>query len=336
MSTPAHIDSETISHIDKARSSRVPISLPDDPYIAVRQAYLATITDSESEPFEDFRETEIPQPLPIASSPVPLSDNPYLIVGQVHTPAAIDTESEPKEAPSETEGFHPLAARTTPLSSDYTPTSSDPTPVSPLTDKEFEASKPSDTRITSSHSTAPSDSTTLLSPDHPLTQTTPTPTLSRPLYYHRTARMAMRTQPTLSPGFSARLIEAMTLSPSSFRKRYRSSYETPSSPASPVPSPTLPIQNKYQGTSEPILDTKTEDDESKAEGASLGSEESEDEGPDSEGEEVAPEGQQQQASLFEVTTADRPLWLGYGAARRHALDLAREIAPSTFEVGAEF
>ncbi|GJV91958.1 hypothetical protein Tco_1539771 [Tanacetum coccineum] len=76
----------------------------------------------------------------------------------------------------------------------------------------------------------------------------------------------------------------MTLSPSSFRKRYGSSYETPSSSASPEPSLTLPIRNRYQGTSEPILNTKTEDDESKAEGASSGSEESEDEGPDLEGE----------------------------------------------------
>ncbi|GJR66721.1 hypothetical protein Tco_0012786 [Tanacetum coccineum] len=123
MSTPAHIDSETISQTDGARSSRVPIPLPDDHYMAVRQAYLATITDSESEPFKDYRETEIPQPLPIASSLVPSSDDPYLIVGQAHTPAAIDTESEPEEAPSETEELQPLAARTSPPSSDHTPTS---------------------------------------------------------------------------------------------------------------------------------------------------------------------------------------------------------------------
>ncbi|GJY59062.1 hypothetical protein Tco_0458954 [Tanacetum coccineum] len=67
------------------------------------------------------------------TSPVPPSDDPYLIVSQAHTPANIDTESEPEEAPSET--------------------------------KEFEASEPSNTRITSPYSTAPSDSITLLSPD---------------------------------------------------------------------------------------------------------------------------------------------------------------------------
>ncbi|GJT02048.1 hypothetical protein Tco_0823217 [Tanacetum coccineum] len=108
----------------------------------------------------------------------------------------------------------------------------------------------------------------------------------------------------------------MALSPSSFRKRYRSSYETPSSSASPAPYPTLPIRKRYRGTSKPILDTKTEDDESEAEGADLRSEESEEEGPDSEGGEAAHEGQQQQAASVEVITMDRPLGLGYGAARQ--------------------
>ncbi|GJU91733.1 hypothetical protein Tco_1304156 [Tanacetum coccineum] len=324
---------DNLSNTDGARSSRVPIPLPDDPNMAVRQAYLATIIDSESEPFKDSRETEIPQPLPIASSPVKPSNDPYLIVGQAHTPAAIDTESKPEEAPSETEEFQPLFAKTTPPSSDHTPTSSDHTPVSPLTNEEFEASEPSNTRITSSHYTAPSDSTTPLSPDHLLTQTAPTPTLSRPLYHRRTARMAVRTQPAMSPGLSARVTEVITLSPSSFRKMYISSYETPSSSASPASSPTLPIRKRYRGTSELILDTETKDDESKAMGASSEREESEDEGPDSKGEEAALERQQQQAALVEVTTADRPLGLGYGAARRRALELAEEITPSNFEIG---
>ncbi|GKE02602.1 hypothetical protein Tco_1390585, partial [Tanacetum coccineum] len=236
MSTSAHIASETISQTDEARSSRVPIPLPDDPYMAVRQVYLATITDSDSEPFEDSRETEIPQPLPIASSPVPPSDDPYLIVGQTHTPSAIDTKSKAEETPSEIEEFQPLVARTTLPSSDHTHPSSDLTLVSPLTDEEFEASEPSDTRITSSHSTAPSDSTIPLSLDHQLPQTSPTP--NRVSYYHSTARMGVRTQPTLSLGMSARIVEAAAVSPSSFRKRYRSSYKMPS----PSSSPTLPIQ----------------------------------------------------------------------------------------------
>nr|GEV70804.1 hypothetical protein [Tanacetum cinerariifolium] len=154
--------------------------------------------DTEFEPFEDYKETEIPQPLPIAPSPVLPSDDPYLIVGQAHTTATRDTESELEEAPSETEDFEPLATRITPLSSDHTPTSSDLTPVSPLTDEEFEASKPSDTRTTSTHYIDPLDSTTPSSPDYLLTQTSPT--LTRVSYYHSTARMVVRTQLTLSPG----------------------------------------------------------------------------------------------------------------------------------------
>ncbi|GKG16698.1 hypothetical protein Tco_0361655, partial [Tanacetum coccineum] len=147
--------------------------------MAVRHAYLAVITDSESEPFKDSIETEIPQPLPIAPSPVPPSDDPYLIVGQAHTPATIDTKSEPEEAPSETGEFQPLAAGTAPPSSDHTPISFNSTPVSPLIDEEFEAFEPSDTRITSPHFTALSDSTTPLSSGHLLTQKTPAPTFSR-------------------------------------------------------------------------------------------------------------------------------------------------------------
>nr|GEV41645.1 hypothetical protein [Tanacetum cinerariifolium] len=201
MSTIAHIDLETISPTDRAQSSRVPIPLFDDPYMAVMQAYLATITDSESKPFKDSRETEIPPPLPIAPPPVPPSVNPYLIVRQTHTPATIDTEFEPKEDPLDTEEFRPLAARTTPPSSDHTPMSSESTSFHP-------------------------------------SLTSPTPT--RVSYYRNTIRMAVRTQPTLSPGMSARIAKAAALSPSLFRKRYKSSYETPSPPS----SSTLPIRKR--------------------------------------------------------------------------------------------
>ncbi|GKA04719.1 hypothetical protein Tco_0683839 [Tanacetum coccineum] len=218
-----------------------------------RQAHIVD-KENESEPLEDLIETEIPQPLLVVPSPVPSIDELHSIVGHAHTPATVDTKSEPEEAPSVIEEFLPLVSR------------------APLTNEEFKASEPSDTRIISSHSTTSSDSTTPLSPDPPLTQTAPTPTLSLPLYYRRTTHMAVRTQPTLSPGFLARLTEAMTLSLSSFRKRYRSSYETPSSSSSPAPSPTLLIRKRHLG-------------------------------------------------------------LGYEAARRRALELVEEIAPSTFEVG---
>ncbi|GKB68795.1 hypothetical protein Tco_0930207 [Tanacetum coccineum] len=73
-----------------AQSSRVPTPLPDDPYVAVRQAHLVD-TDTKSEPLGDLKETKIPQ--------------------QAYTPAVIDTESEPEEAPSKLEEFLPLVSR---------------------------------------------------------------------------------------------------------------------------------------------------------------------------------------------------------------------------------
>ncbi|GJU14828.1 hypothetical protein Tco_1142794, partial [Tanacetum coccineum] len=170
MSTPAYVDSETITQADGAQSSRVPVPLPDDPYVAVRHAQL------------------------------------------------VDTELEPEESPSAAEELQSLGSRV------------------PLMGEEFEAVEPSCTRNDSSHSSASSDSTTPLSPDHPLTHVSPTPTLTRASFY-------------------------------SFRKRYRSSYETPS------PSPTLPAWKRYRGTYEPILDTNSEGDE-------LGDEDTDEDGED--------------------------------------------------------
>ncbi|GKB75128.1 hypothetical protein Tco_0936540, partial [Tanacetum coccineum] len=112
--------------------------------------------------------------------------------------------------------------------------------------------------------------------------------------------MVVRTRPTMSPGLSSRVIEAITLLPSSFRKRYISSYKTPSSSLASLL--TLPIWKRTRG-------------------------------PNLEGEEAAPKRQQQQAAPVEVTTTDRPLGLGYVAARRCALELAEKITHSTFEIG---
>nr|GEV15650.1 retrotransposon protein, putative, unclassified [Tanacetum cinerariifolium] len=236
-------------------------------------ANLATITDVESEPFRDSKETEIPQLL--------------LDCTITH----------------------------------HTPTSSDPTPVSPIIDEEFEAFKPSNTKITSSHSTAPSDSTTPLSPDHPLTRTSLTPT--RLLYYRSTAHMCVRTHPTLYPGMSARIAKAAALCLSSFCKRYRSSYETPS----PSSSLTLPTWKRYRGTLKLVEDTEDEslDSDIKREGL-------EDEGPSlKEEEEAVPKGQQHVVLIWDTVT-DEPLGLGYGALRRHELALEEGSMPNTFEI----
>ncbi|GKA22426.1 hypothetical protein Tco_0708388 [Tanacetum coccineum] len=60
------LNPEISTQADGAQSSRVPVPLPEDPYEAIRQAYLDG-TDTESEPFEDPVETETPEsPLTIA------------------------------------------------------------------------------------------------------------------------------------------------------------------------------------------------------------------------------------------------------------------------------
>nr|GEZ24129.1 hypothetical protein [Tanacetum cinerariifolium] len=110
--------------------------------------------------------------------------------------------------------------------------------------------------------------------------------------------MVVRTRPTLSPGMLARIAKATALSLSSLRKRYRSSYKTPS----PSSSLTLPIQRC------------TRDDCPSLE----------------EAEEAVPEGQQQVVSVVD-TTVDEPLGLGYEALRRHVLVLGEGLVPSTFE-----
>ncbi|GJX62356.1 hypothetical protein Tco_0295256 [Tanacetum coccineum] len=67
------------SKADGAQSSRVPVSLPEDPYKAIRQAYL-DVTDTESEPFEDPIDTETPEsPLTIALT-IPLSESTLLVL----------------------------------------------------------------------------------------------------------------------------------------------------------------------------------------------------------------------------------------------------------------
>nr|GFB63919.1 hypothetical protein [Tanacetum cinerariifolium] len=75
-----------------------------------------------------------------------------------------------------------------------------------------------------------SDSTMPLSPDHPLTHTTPAlvPML------RRIAHMVVRVSSVMSPGLSASITEVAAMSDSAFRKRFRSSHDS-------SPSPTLPV-----------------------------------------------------------------------------------------------
>ncbi|GJW59100.1 hypothetical protein Tco_0105831 [Tanacetum coccineum] len=74
MSTPVFVDQESSTQTDGAQSSRVPVPLPEDPYEAIRQAYLDG-TDTESEPFKDPIDTEkLESPLTIAP-PTSLSES---------------------------------------------------------------------------------------------------------------------------------------------------------------------------------------------------------------------------------------------------------------------
>ncbi|GKA63741.1 hypothetical protein Tco_0763347 [Tanacetum coccineum] len=59
MSTLVFVDLESSTQADGAQSSRVPVPLPEDPYKAIRHAYLDG-TDTESKPFEDPIDTETP------------------------------------------------------------------------------------------------------------------------------------------------------------------------------------------------------------------------------------------------------------------------------------
>nr|GEZ80110.1 hypothetical protein [Tanacetum cinerariifolium]GEZ80126.1 hypothetical protein [Tanacetum cinerariifolium] len=173
------VDPEIFTQVDGAQSSRVTVSLPEDPYEAIRQAYLVRM-DTESEPFEDIIKTESPH----------IVAPPTCHVG------------------------------------------------------ELEGSGTSGARSMSSDSTAP------LSPDHPLTHTTPALVLS----LYRTARIAVHVLPAMSPSLSISIAEVAAMPDLAFRKRFRSSYNS-------SPSPTFPVQKRYRGTSELILDTDSEGEE---------------------------------------------------------------------------
>nr|GEY71323.1 hypothetical protein [Tanacetum cinerariifolium] len=99
-----------------------------------------------------------------------------------------------------------------------------------------------------------SDSTAPLSPDHPLTHTTPTLV---PILY-RSAHMVVRVPPVMLPGLSTSMVEVAAMSNLAFCKRFRSSYE--SSPSSSPPD--ILLRKRYRGTSELVEDDMdVEDDE---------------------------------------------------------------------------
>ncbi|GJU07355.1 hypothetical protein Tco_1123785 [Tanacetum coccineum] len=80
MSTLVFVDPKISTQADGAQSSRVPVPLPEDPYEAIRQAYLDG-TDIESEPTKDPIETETPKSPLIVAPPtsLPKSTPPTLV-----------------------------------------------------------------------------------------------------------------------------------------------------------------------------------------------------------------------------------------------------------------
>ncbi|GJR61346.1 hypothetical protein Tco_1503508 [Tanacetum coccineum] len=77
---PVFVGPEISTQADGAQSSQVPIPLPEDPYEAIRKAYLDG-TDTKSEPFKDPVDTETPD-LPLTVAPptsLPESTPPVLV-----------------------------------------------------------------------------------------------------------------------------------------------------------------------------------------------------------------------------------------------------------------
>ncbi|GJU00957.1 hypothetical protein Tco_1111295 [Tanacetum coccineum] len=94
MSTLAYVDSETITQVDGAQSSRVPFPLPDDPYVAVRQAQLVD-TDTESDLEEAPLEAEESHPLgsrvPRISEEFKASKSSGTRTVSSHSPVSLDS-----------------------------------------------------------------------------------------------------------------------------------------------------------------------------------------------------------------------------------------------------
>ncbi|GJS15281.1 hypothetical protein Tco_0409753 [Tanacetum coccineum] len=118
MSTPVFVDPDISTQADEAQSPRVPVPFPEDPYEAIRQAYLVG-TDIESEPFKDPVETETPESPHTVASPTPLLDS---------TPPTRHAE-DPVD--SDTSSARPTSSDfTAPLSPDHPLTYASPTLVS--------------------------------------------------------------------------------------------------------------------------------------------------------------------------------------------------------------
>nr|GEX26938.1 hypothetical protein [Tanacetum cinerariifolium] len=91
MSTPVFVDPESSTQADRAQRSRVPVPLPEDPYEAIRQAYLVGV-DIESEPLRG-RLGHLSHPTLTARMAVrvPLVMSPSLSAGMAEVVAMSDS-----------------------------------------------------------------------------------------------------------------------------------------------------------------------------------------------------------------------------------------------------
>ncbi|GJX88402.1 hypothetical protein Tco_0340416 [Tanacetum coccineum] len=119
--------------------------------------------------------------------------------------------------------------------------------------------------------TETSESPHTVAPPTSLPQGTP-PTLYPIL--HRTARMVMCVPPTMSLGLFASMTEVAAMSDSTFRKRFRPSYE--SSPS--LSPPDLPSRKRYRGMSELVEDDEEDEEIEESLDSDSVSEDIEDEG----------------------------------------------------------
>ncbi|GKE30676.1 hypothetical protein Tco_1446060 [Tanacetum coccineum] len=240
---------------------------------------------------------------------VPLQKDPYEAIRHAYL-VRTDIESKPIEAP---ESPHTVASPTS-LPDSIPPTC------------HVEDSEGSDTSGARSMS---SDSTTPLLPDHPFTHTTPTlvPVL------RRTARMAVRVLPAMSPGLSASIAEVAAMSNSAFHKRFSSSYERGDEDEDEEMEESSDSDSMSEDAEDTGPTAKDDDPAAGDEGLAAG-----DEGPDMGVEslslgrdEAVPEGQQR-ASPVAKTAVGVPLGLGYEALRRRDIALGEGRMPSVFEV----
>ncbi|GJR28153.1 hypothetical protein Tco_1104385 [Tanacetum coccineum] len=240
--------------------------------------------------------------------PVPLSEDPYEAIRQDYL-VEMDTESEP---------FEDIETETP--ESPYTVASPTSLPDSTRPTCHVEESEGSDTSGARSTST---DSTTPLSPDHPVTHTT----LALVPSLRRTARMAVRILPALSPSLSASIAEVATMSDPMFRS-----------------SELVGDDEEYEDEEvEEILDSNSESEDTENEGPTARDKgltvEDEgltagDEGPGMRvksyglgGDEVVPKGQYRVAPVIE-TAVGEPLGLGYGALRCQEIASRKGHMPS--------